>query len=233
MVEDNTSRTVEQIDFYFDPLCPWAYQTSLWIREIRERTGLKIDWRFFSLEEINRQEGKKHPWEREWSHGWGLMRVGALLRRRSMQDLDNWYGAVGAALHAAGIKPHQRAVAAEIAERLGLGSSVVDEALGDQTTNDDVKADHDRVVREHGAFGVPTIVFPDGQALFGPKFTPAPTGDDAERMWEMTLDWLEFPYLYEIKRPQIASDIAHIGRSFEPYLSAREWGTIENPAPGA
>ena len=69
------------MDFHFDPMCPFAYQTSLWIRDVREQTGVTVDWRFFSLEEVNRVEGKKHPWERDWSYGWSLMRIGALLRR--------------------------------------------------------------------------------------------------------------------------------------------------------
>ncbi|MGB1610576.1 MAG: DsbA family protein, partial [Ilumatobacteraceae bacterium] len=68
------------VDFHFDPLCPYAYQTSKWIRAVREQIGIEISWRFFSLEEINRVEGKKHPWEREWTFGWSLMRVGAMLR---------------------------------------------------------------------------------------------------------------------------------------------------------
>ena len=65
------------VDFHFDPMCPFAYQTSLWIRDVREQLGITVNWRFFSLEEINRVEGKKHPWERDWSYGWSLMRIGA------------------------------------------------------------------------------------------------------------------------------------------------------------
>ena len=42
------------IDFYFDLMCPWAYQTSKWIREVRQHNGLDIRWKFFSLEEVNR-----------------------------------------------------------------------------------------------------------------------------------------------------------------------------------
>ena len=72
------------VDFHFDPMCPFAYQTSLWIRDVREQLGITVNWRFFSLEEVNRAEGKKHPWEREWSYGWSLMRIGALLRRTDM-----------------------------------------------------------------------------------------------------------------------------------------------------
>ncbi|BCI52230.1 hypothetical protein NIIDNTM18_15080 [Mycolicibacterium litorale] len=58
------------VDFHFDVMCPFAYQTSRWVRSVRDETGLQVNWRFFSLEEINRQEGKKHPWEWEWSYGW-------------------------------------------------------------------------------------------------------------------------------------------------------------------
>ena len=72
---------IEWLDFHFDVMCPWAYQTSRWMREVRDLTGLDVRWKFFSLEEINRVEGRKHPWEREWSYGWSMMRIGALLRR--------------------------------------------------------------------------------------------------------------------------------------------------------
>ena len=47
------------VEFWFDPMCPYAYQTSVWIRRVREQVPMQITWRFFSLEEINRQEGKK------------------------------------------------------------------------------------------------------------------------------------------------------------------------------
>ena len=53
-----------RLDFHFDIMCPWAYQTSKWIRDVRERNGIEIAWKCFSLEEINRPEGKKHPWQR-------------------------------------------------------------------------------------------------------------------------------------------------------------------------
>jgi predicted DsbA family dithiol-disulfide isomerase len=79
------------VDFHFDPMCPFAYQTSLWIRDVREQVGIGVNWRFFSLEEVNRAEGKKHPWEREWSYGWSLMRNGTLLNRTDMTLLDKRY----------------------------------------------------------------------------------------------------------------------------------------------
>ena len=85
------SNTPREVDFHFDVMCPWAYQTSKWIRNVRAQNGLTINWKFFSLEEVNLREGKKHPWERDWSYGWSMMRIGAILRRQSMDNLDKWY----------------------------------------------------------------------------------------------------------------------------------------------
>lgn len=65
------------VDCHFDVLCPWAYQTSLWMRDVRDQLDLDLRWRFFSLEEVNRVEGKRHPWERPWSYGWSILRIGA------------------------------------------------------------------------------------------------------------------------------------------------------------
>src|SRR6476469_724603 len=110
-------------------MCPFAYQTSLWIRDVREQTGVAVDWRFFSLEEINRDEGKKHPWERDWSYGWSMLRIAALLRRSSMDDCDRFYGAAGSALHTYGRKPHRPEVARELLAGLDLDPALVDAAI--------------------------------------------------------------------------------------------------------
>ena len=111
---------VTSVDFHFDIMCPWAFQASVWMRDVRDRLGLEVRWRFFSLEEINRAEGKKHPWQREWSYGWSMMRIGALLRRIDPGLLDRWYLAAGTALHVEGNKPHRREVAEALIGQLGL-----------------------------------------------------------------------------------------------------------------
>ena len=89
----------KEVDFHFDVMCPWAYQPSLWMRDVRDQLDLKVNWKFFSLEEVNLAEGKKHPWEREWSYGWSMMRIGVVLRRIDMALLDDWYALAGRALH--------------------------------------------------------------------------------------------------------------------------------------
>lgn len=234
MSEQQPFEEPTRVAFHFDIMCPYAFQTSLWMREVRDRLGLTVDWRFFSLEEVNREEGKKHPWEREWSYGWSMMRVGALLRRTDMDLLDQWYLAAGTALHVEGRKPHRPEVAEELLAGLGLDPSLVAAAIEDPTTGDEVRAEHERVLELSG-WGVPTLVFDDtdhgDQALFGPVLIDPPTGDDAVALWHAVTAWLRFPHLYELQRPKSASDVAAIAEAFTPYLTARDWVTIQKDTP--
>ncbi|MCC7076613.1 MAG: DsbA family protein [Acidimicrobiia bacterium] len=217
----------DRVAFHFDPMCPYAYRASLWIREVRHLTGLEIDWRFFSLEEINREPGKKHPWEREWSYGWSPMRIGAWLRRIDMDLLDRWYLMQAGGLHERGEQTHTREACTALVRQMGLDVDVVEAALEDPTTHDDVKADHDHVVGRFAAFGVPTLVFGDTRAIFGPVLVPVPSGEAALRLWDLTTGWLEFPGLYEMRKPKTAEDHAAIGTAFAPYLAGRAWQTVQ------
>ena len=219
-----TTRDAMTVDFHFDLMCPFAYQTSTWIRNVRAQNGLTINWRFFSLEEINRAPGKKHPWEREWSYGWSMMRIGALVRRLGMDQLDAYYEHAGRALHEGGRRAHDPAVAREILAEIGLDPEVVDQAIADPSTHDDIHTDHDRVVAA-GGYGVPTLFFGD-QCLFGPVLIDPPEGDAAMRLWEAVTAWLEFPHLFELQRPKSTTDHIAITHAFEPYLNARDWVSI-------
>ena len=93
-----------------------------------------------------------------------------------------------------------------------------------------MRTEHERVVAA-GAFGVPTLFFPDGQVIFGPVLLEPPMGEDALALWEHVLSWLRFDTLYEIQRPKSPADMARIAEAFLPYLTARDWRTIQNPTP--
>jgi 2-hydroxychromene-2-carboxylate isomerase len=216
--------TDETVDFHFDPMCPFAYQTSVWLRNVRAELGLTVHWRFFSLEEVNRFEGKKHPWERAWSYGWSLMRIGALLRRRSMDLLDAWYATTGHLLHTEGGKPHDPAVARTLLTGIGVEPELLDAALADESTHDEVRADHQRVV-DAGGFGVPTL-FLGGQCLFGPVLVDPPAGPAAVRLWHVVTGMAEFPHVYELQRPKAPADQELIGERLQPYLRGRDWVSV-------
>jgi 2-hydroxychromene-2-carboxylate isomerase len=226
-----------EVDFHFDVMCPWAYQTAKWIREARGHRDISVRWRFFSLEEVNRVEGKKHPWEREWSYGWSMLRVAALLRRRPEPAgnlaVERFYAVAGRMLHEAGVKVHTPEGVKGVLEEIGEDPAVVDLALADPTTHDDVRADH-QLALDLGGYGVPTMVLRTGRGaepttLFGPVITPAPSGEEAGRLWDAVLVWSTFPHLYELRRPKTARDWDHIQESFSPYMTARDWQTVQTP----
>ena len=109
-----------------------------------------------------------------------MMRIGALLKRRDPALNDAWYLRSGTALHVEGRQPHRAEVARDLLREMDLEPGLVDEALADPTTHDDVRVDHERVT-SMGGWGVPTLVFPgadedDSRKLFGPVLIDPPTG---------------------------------------------------------
>ena len=41
------------LEFFFDPVCPWAWITSRWVYEVRKQRNYDVTWRFISLRMIN------------------------------------------------------------------------------------------------------------------------------------------------------------------------------------
>jgi hypothetical protein len=158
------------------------------------------------------------------------MRIGAWLRRIDMDLCDKWYEAIGNALHIQGRRPYEEETALQLLADIGAPLNAWNDALADASTHDDVRNDHEFAVTELGGFGVPILKFATGRAVFGPVVVPAPEGSDALELWDLTVAYAHFPGLYEIKTPKMQADLEHIGNVFNPYLKAREWKTVQNPA---
>jgi 2-hydroxychromene-2-carboxylate isomerase len=222
----------EAVELYFDPMCPYAYQTSRWIREVRSRVDVEVVWRFFSLEEINLDEGQKHSWDRPWSYGFGQMRVGALIRKElGNEAVDRWYSAVGHAMYYDGIKTHVPEEHARVIEEAGFDPAYVERAIADPWTITEVRDEHLDAVARYGMHGVATLVFPATRyAVFGPVVVPAPEGDDAVALWDLVRGMQRFPHLYELRHPKTINDLEHVGEHFRTYLETRDWNTIAKPA---
>ena len=108
---------------------------------------------------------------------------------------------------------------------------MVAEAIADPSTHDDVRADHERVVAA-GGFGVPTLFFPDGQCLFGPVVVDPPHGDEALALWDARAVVAALPAaLRDPATRRQRADQELIAETFRPYLTARNWQTIQNPTP--
>ncbi len=224
-----TSKEPITVDFHFDILCPFAYLTSRWIRNVRDQRPLTINWRFFSLEEVNLEPGKKHPWERTWSYGWSMLRIAALLRREDAALVDRWYARAGSALHEAGQKPHDPSVARGLLEEIGLDPALVDLSMSDPSLDDEIRADHERVLTA-GGFGVPTLIFENGHTLFGPVLIDPPSGEEALELWNMVETASRYPNFFELQQPKGPSQMQAITKALEPYLTGRDWKSINRGA---
>jgi hypothetical protein len=140
--------------------------------------------------------------------------------------LDRWYAAIGAELHERGGSPHRPEAAARILDELGLGADVLEAALADLSTHDDVRRDHERVIEAAG-YGVPTL-FLDGQrCLFGPVLVDPPEGEEVLALWRVVSGMAALPRVFELQRPKTPEDLARIGERLTPYLRGRDWVSID------
>ncbi|MDQ3879012.1 MAG: DsbA family protein [Actinomycetota bacterium] len=188
----------EQVRFHFDPLCPWAWQSSKWIREVQKVRPIDVEWRLFSLKLIN--AGTEDPLADRHSKGTPALRTLAMARRKGgNESVGRVYECIGAQIH----DQHQEASAETLARALeaaDLPTAIVEEALADDTTMDDVRREHDAVVAAVGAFGVPTIVLASGKGIFGPVIAHPPQGEAAGELWDHVRYFIELDGFFELKR---------------------------------
>jgi predicted DsbA family dithiol-disulfide isomerase len=189
-----------KIDFHFDPTCPLAWRTALWVREVKNVRPLEVTWRFFSLEVINRKEGDTPDFQSD--SGWPSLRALALARRRGGNAaVERLYVTLGAARHGRKEDIREVAVIQAALKKAELDPGWAQEALADDTTREEVLADHREAVERYRAFGVPTIAFEGSQAgFYGPIIREVPRGEEAGIWWDH-LEWsLRQPNLFELKR---------------------------------
>lgn len=186
------------VRFHFDPRCPWAWESSKWIREVAKVRDVEVEWAFFSLEEQNKPE--THPLRDAEARGTAALRTLALVRRTEGNDITGWL------YEAMGLRAHERhedltiELVRNALEDAGLRAGLVDDALADDVTIKEVSEEHYAVAASVGCFGVPTIVLPTGEAIFGPVITVAPRGEAAGELWDR-FEWLTRQgYFFEMKR---------------------------------
>jgi predicted DsbA family dithiol-disulfide isomerase len=188
----------EKIRFHFDPLCPWAWQSSRWIRAVEVVRDVEVDWRLFSLALINAD--KDDPLADVHATGTSALRSLALVMR------EEGNGAVGRVYEALGNLTHERdtRVSDEILLQAlrdgGSDPGVLERALADDSTSDAVRRQHDAAVEEVGCFGVPTIVVSSGKGIFGPVVSVAPEGEAAGELWDHVRWLTEADGFFELKR---------------------------------
>jgi 2-hydroxychromene-2-carboxylate isomerase len=210
-----TDTTVDSdIHFYFDPLCPFAWMTSKWVRLVMGQRDYRVDWRFISLRLVNANvDYDAHfPPEYEAGHtaGLRLLRVAAGTRaEHGRAAVGEFYAALGAQIFETG--GPERPDGAYLGTRefvtpalaaAGLPSHLAD-ALDDDSYDAVIQAETDEALARTGKdVGTPIIHFqpPDGVAFFGPVISRLPDAEQAGELWDHVVGLASFPGFAELKR---------------------------------
>jgi 2-hydroxychromene-2-carboxylate isomerase len=213
------------LHFYFDPVCPFAWLTSKWVRTVAAERNYSVDWRFISLRILNSHidYASHFPPNYEDGHtaGLRLLRVVARVRaEHGREAVGPLYKAIGTRIFdtsrdvdplSASDQGSRRALEPLLRDA-GLPSDLA-EALDDQTLDDEIRAETEEALALTGRdVGTPILHFqpPGGTAFFGPVISRLPSADEAVELWDHVVALAAFPGFAEIKRslrerPQLAS----------------------------
>ncbi|WP_331272706.1 mycothiol-dependent nitroreductase Rv2466c family protein [Motilibacter deserti] len=192
-----------QAGFWFDPLCPWAWMTSRWVREVEQVRDVQVEWHVMSLAYLN--EGRELPEEyvELMKRAWGPVRVVIAAREKAGQEVVlPLYEALGRRIHNEGRGNDPEALTAIIAEALeevGLPADLAD-AAGSTDYDEALKASHHAGMDQVGMEVGTPVISVDGVAFFGPVVSPAPKGDAAGKLWDGVLLVAGTDGFFELKR---------------------------------
>jgi 2-hydroxychromene-2-carboxylate isomerase len=191
--------TTDVADFWFDPLCPFAWITSRWMLEVEQVRDVRVNWRVMSLYFLNKDRDLSEDYQARIARGLPVGRVLIATEQRvGREGLAPLYTALGTRIHHEKQDLGRDLVVAALADA-GLPAELVD-AMEDTAYDEPLRASHQEAIDRVGDdVGTPTIAF-NGSAFFGPVLSRIPRGADAGRVWDGTVALAEFDYFFEIKR---------------------------------
>ncbi len=195
---------MQPVKFYFDPGCPWCYQTSKWAKRLEHLEEISLDWGVFSLQVLNLDEGVD-PMSLLATGSPQLRTAIAIARTHGSKAIGPYYTELGARTFEQS-KPVDRDRTHDLIRdalaAAGLARALLDDALADDSTWREVVDTTAALHEQVGDVGVPTIVLDggDGPAIFGPVIVTQPNDADAIELWRHT-EWLtRYSNFAELKR---------------------------------
>ncbi|GAC1309058.1 MAG: DsbA family protein [Acidimicrobiales bacterium] len=197
------------VEFFFDPICPWAWITSRWVEEVQRQQPVDVEWRFIGLRILNEHRDYDRDFPDRYlefhTMGLRLLRVAAALRaEKGPEVVGPYYDAVGAGIHVDRRREEfvDGSAVPGVLKELGHQESFADAAY-DTDWDRVVRADGDEALRRTGKdVGTPILTFgaPDGPSFFGPVISRVPRGQEAVDLWNSVQTLARFPGFAELKR---------------------------------
>ena len=200
------------LEFFFDPVCPWAWITSRWVTEVQQLRDYEVTWRFVCLKMIN--EHRTKDWytpEYRAGHMAGLygLRVADQVRiEHGNEQVAAIYTALGEAIHLERRRPEliedPVAMMQGLLKSAGLPPGLADHAL-DESHDPYIQGETDLVFERAGKdVGIPIITFrpgrPDEASFFGPVISSIPRGEAALKLWDAIETVATTSCMAELKR---------------------------------
>ena len=193
------TREIGAADFWFDPICPWAWMSSRWMLEVEQVRDVTVRWHVMSLSYLN--EGRDLPdgYRAMMDEAWGPVRVVvAAAATHGDQVVLPLYTALGNRFHLEQRPKDRDTVEAALAE-VGLPAELAG-AMTSSDFDEQLKKSHHAGMDQVGMDVGTPVISVDGVAFFGPVVTPAPKGEAAARLWDGVVAVASTPGFYELKR---------------------------------